>query len=64
MGFVRPLLIFITAMFLFFSINAWKDNFSKKPAKNKWAVVDGVVTLVPDTPINIQKEKDDVIDGK
>ena len=64
MNFTRPILIFLAAVFLFFSINAWKDNFSQNPAKNKWALTNGVITLVPDTPINKQKEKDATTDGK
>jgi len=45
----RPLLIFVVTMWLILAILEWKDNFSQKPATNKWTVADGFFTLVPDS---------------
>ena len=34
---------------------------SQKPATNKWAIVDGVVTLIPNPLLSNGKEKEAVI---
>ena len=62
----KPLLIFIVAMWLILSVREWKDNFAQKPVTNKWAIIDGVVTLVPDPSSSNEKEKKAVVsaDGK
>ena len=57
----RPLLIFVIAMLLILSIREWSDNFSQKPVTNKWAIIDGVVTLVPNSPVSNEKEKKAVV---
>ena len=51
----RPLLIFVVAVILFISIMERKDNFSKKPVTNSWAIVDGVVTLIPSPTLDSEK---------
>jgi len=53
-------------MWLFLSILEWKGKFSKKSLVNKWAIVDGVVTLIPNPSFSSEKEKRvfESIDGK
>ena len=53
----RPLLIFVVAMWLILAILEWKDNFFKNPATNKWTVVDGFFTLVPDSPRLVKRKR-------
>ena len=62
----RPLLIFVVAMWLFLAITEWKDQFSQKPVANNWAIVDGVVTLIPNLPLGSEEEKEEamLLDGK
>ena len=53
----RPLLIFVVAMWLIHAILEWKDNFSQKPATNKWTGADGFFTLVPDSPRLVKRKR-------
>ena len=42
----------------------WKGNFSQKPVTNKWAIIDGIVTLVPDLPLSNKKEKKAIVSAE
>ena len=57
----RPLLIFVVAMWLFLAITEWKNQFSQKPVVNNWAIVDGVVTLIPSLPLGSEEKKEEAV---